>query len=143
VTEVNREQQGSPAGENTSEVGSRETSELGSVGETNQVERNPTEMATLESFQQPSASKSSDLTQMLAGIMAATQQTNENVRADINSIRAELAANNEGIKAMLAATKESVRAELVANNEILKESVRSEQATSHENFKTEVSKIRK
>jgi hypothetical protein len=125
VTEVSQEQQGSPAGENTSELGSRETSELGSAGETDQVERDPTEVATLESCQRPPHGESNDLTQMLAGIMAAIQQTNENVKAE------------------LVANKESVRAELVANNEILKESVRSELATSHENFKAEVSKIRK
>jgi hypothetical protein len=84
---------------------------------------------------------------MLAGIMAAIQQSNnklqESVRADLaanqESVKADLAVNQERVRADLAANQESVRADLAANHG----SVKADLAATQESVKLEISNIRK
>jgi hypothetical protein len=131
VAETNQENLDFSAGENISGLGSREASEeLGSMGETGEVpltpvtesEQEPPEPVSQTSVHQPPVSKTNEFTHILAGIMAAIQQTQDSVRLEISSVKEELAANNESVRAEIC----SMRADLATNNERLQESVKNE-----------------
>jgi hypothetical protein len=125
MAEASQESQELPAGESSREKPSEQPVGLGSVVELSE----PTEPSQQETVSEsclevlpsetvevseqiikgPFLDNSSELKQMLAGIMAAVQQSNEG----LNSVRADLSANQESVKADI----NSVRADLSANNE--------------------------
>jgi hypothetical protein len=119
------------AGEEAGRLGTGEDSELGSLGEIQGISRNPvceTEVDPPHSVsrarvQPPAVSETNDLTQMLAGIMDAIQQTRDSLKED-------LATNNEKLQA-------NVRKELADNNEKLQENFRSEIDKIREQMKNE------
>jgi hypothetical protein len=136
------------AGESTTRLGSREASELGSMGETeatlpptvNESDFDPSQ-ADRQTIGQKS-SETQDLNSVLATIMAAIQQSQENVKKDLansnENIRKDLANTNESVK-KLASSVEDVKKDLAANNENIKKDL----ANSNENIKTSIEGVKK
>jgi hypothetical protein len=113
--------------------------EIGILGQPNEnpepplCEPEPTLKKVIQpSSLQPSSSETSELKNMLVGMLAAIQQNNEKLQ---ETVRKDLAANNESVKADIS----NVRADLAANNE----RVRADLAASQESVRKELNKIRK
>jgi hypothetical protein len=122
IGKANQENVELSAGEENTRLGSREHTEgMGSVGEpivesipsTSESKQKPQKPSSQPSEKQPVLKETVDIQELLAGVMAVVQQSQESLKAD-------LAASNEILKESVKAEISSVRADLAANQESVK-----------------------
>jgi hypothetical protein len=153
MAEASQESQELPAGESSTEKPSDQREGLDSVSELSEptvpsqqeavsgshlevLPSTPVEVRE-QSIRGPLSDESSELKQMLSGIITAVQESHtrsqESVKADISSANADLSANNESIQQF----QESVRADLITNQD----SVRADLSANQERVIADINSI--